>query len=346
MRKLIISVIIICLCMSTVSAMEFTAPVPPESAEKYFPEETESFGEGLWQIIQSAITNLQPSIADAAAICLSLIAVTLFISMLQGANGASKRIVELVGTITLGVLLIRPSNTLIRLGIQTVEELSEYGKLLLPVMTAALAAQGGAASSAALYTGTAFFNTLLTAGISKLIVPMVYIYIALCVTTYAIDEDILKNLRDFIKWLMTWSLKIIIYIFTGYIGITGVVSGTADASAVKAAKLAISGFVPVVGNIISDASEAILVSAGVMKSAAGIYGLLAILSVWIGPFLQIGVQYLLLKITAAICGVFGCKSSVNLIRDFSGVMGFLLAMIGTVCLLLLISTVCFMKGVT
>ena len=153
----------------------------------------------------------------------------------------------------------------------------------------------------------------------------------------------MKNLRSFVKWLMTWSLKIVLYVFTGYMGVTGVVSGTADAAAVKATKLTISGVVPVVGGIIADASEAILVSAGVMKSAAGIYGILATVAIFAGPFLKIGVQYMLLKITAAVCGVFGCKRSVEMIRDFSGVMGFLLAMVGTVCLLLLISTVCFMK---
>ena len=239
---------------------------------------------------------------------------------------------------------MQPSNALIRLGVETVEELCEYGKLLLPVMTAAMAAQGGVTASAALYTGTALFNSLLTSVVSRLIVPMLYIYLCLSVANSAIGEEVLKNLRSFVKWLMTWCLKLVLYVFTGYMGITGVVSGSADAAAIKAAKLAISGAVPVVGGILSDASETILVSAGIMKSAAGVYGLLAILAVWIGPFLQIGIQYLLLKITAAVCGVFGVKHSVSIVQDFSGAMGFLLAMTGTVCLLLLISTVCFMRG--
>ena len=66
----------------------------------------------------------------------------------------------------------------------------------------------------------------------------------------------------------------------------------------------------------------------------------------IGPFLQIGVQYLMLKLTAAISEVIGCKPIVGIIKDFSLAMGIILAMIGTVSLLFLISTVCFMKGVS
>ena len=151
-------------------------------------------------------------------------------------------------------------------------------------------------------------------------------------------------MRDFVKWLMTWGLKVILYVFTGYMGITGVITGTADAAAVKAAKLTISGVVPVVGGILSDASEAVVISAGVMKNAVGIYGLLAVVAIWITPFLQIGAMFLLLKLTAVVCSVFGVKEASDLIEDFSGAMGLLLGMTGTISLLVLISTICFMKG--
>ena len=144
---------------------------------------------------------------------------------------------------------------------------------------------------------------------------------------------------------MTWILKTILYIFTGYIGITGVVSGTADAAALKAAKLTISGVVPVVGGILSDASEAILVSAGTVKNAVGLYGLLAIAAIWIGPFLKIGIHYMLLRVTGILCSIFGGKNLSDLIQDFASAMGMLLGMTGAVCLMFLISLICFMKGV-
>ena len=212
-------------------------------------------------------------------------------------------------------------------------------------MTAAMAAQGGVTASTAIYTGTAFFDALLSSLISKLLTPMLYLLLALAAANSAVGEDVLKKLRDTMKWLMTWSLKIILYVFTGYIGITGVVSGSTDAATLKAAKLTISGMVPVVGGILSDASEAVLVSVGAVKNAAGIYGIFAILAVFLGPFLKIGAHYLMLKATAAVCGVFGSKRITDLIQDFSGAMGLVLAMTGTVCLMLMISTFCFMKGV-
>ena len=121
--------------------------------------------------------------------------------------------------------------------------------------------------------------------------------------------------------------------------------GTTDAAALKAAKVTISSVVPVVGSILSDASEAVLVSAGVMKSAAGVYGILAIMALFLEPFLRIGMHYLMMKATAALCAVFGSGGGAGLIEDFSTAMGLLLAMTSATCLLLLISTVCFLKGV-
>ena len=212
-------------------------------------------------------------------------------------------------------------------------------------MTGALAAQGGISTSAALYTATALFNSVLSSFIAKILVPMLYIYMIFCIGFRAMDEELLKNIRNFLKWLITWSIKISIYLFTGYLSITGVISGTTDASALKAAKLAVSGAIPVVGNIISDASETILVSAGVLKNAAGIYGLFVILSLWIGPFVKIGVQYLILKATSALCSGFGAKESCGLIQDFSGIMGLIVAMTATVCILFFVSIVCCLKGV-
>lgn len=346
MRKVIILLCVICLLTTTVSAMEFVAPPAPSDAQELMPDEPATFSEDLWYIIKKAVAKFQPNFSSAVRTCISLIGIVLLISIVSSFSGIGKQTVELVGSISISILLLQSSNALIRLGVTTIQEISEYAKLLLPVMTAAMAAEGAVTTSAALYTGTALFNTVLSTAITKLIVPMVYIYIVLSIANSAIGEELIKKVRDFLKWLMTWSLKIAVYLFTGYIGITGVISGTADAVSVKAAKLALSGLVPVIGNIISDASETILVSAGVMKNAVGVYGLLAIIALCIGPFIQIGLQYLLLKITGAVCSAIGTNTQVKLIDDFTTVMGFVLGITGSVCLIHLISTVCFMKGVT
>jgi len=346
MKKWPIYLAFLCCLVIPVSGMEFNAPTAPEYARPYMPEDTETFAQGLRHIITAAISALRPELADASRICIILVTSVLLLSIVNSFSNEISGPIRLVGSLVIGLLLLEPTNVLIQLGTDTVIRISEYGKMLLPVMTAAVAAQGGTTSSAVLYAGTVFFDSLLTTVIAKFTVPALYVYLCLSVAESALAHDMLTKACGFAKWLMTWSLKIILYVFTGYISITGVISGSVDASVLKATKLTVSGMVPVVGGILADASETILISAGVMKNAAGVYGIFAVIAICIGPFLQVGVQYLLLKITAAICGVFGHKPAVGLINSFKTGMGIVLAMTGTVCILLLISLVCFLKGMS
>lgn len=345
MKTLILIFLCILILAQPVSALEIEAPDVPKSGMELMPEASGGFSQGLWEMLKRAVSAIQPDVQEAASVCLLALVMVLICAMIQSFPGNTKDTADLVTTVAIGTLLLKCTHALIGLGAQTVTEMSEYGKLLLPVMTAGLAAQGGVTASAALYTGTALFNSILSGLISGILIPMVYLQLALGCAQAAIGNDALKKILDFIKWLTVWCLKIILYAFTGYMSITGVVSGTADASALKAAKLTISGVVPVVGGILSDASEAVLVGANLAKNAAGIYGMLAVLAVCITPFFRIGVHYLLLKLTAALSGVIASKRASKLLEDFSSAMGLVLAMTGSVCLLLLISTVCFLKGV-
>lgn len=324
---------------------QIAPPMVPQSGSALMPRDTTNFLEGLTDLLGKLAEHVHPELSAAAGICLSLITVILLVSICGSIPGAKMKTAEMAGAVAIGTILLQNTNTLIHLGIRTIEEMSDYGKILLGVMTSALAAQGGVTTATALYAGTALFDTVLSGLVTALLTPLVYIFLVLSTANAALGEDILKKMADFIKWLSVWLLKTILYIFTGYMGITGVISGTTDAAALKAAKLTISGVVPVVGGILSDASEAVLVSAGVMKNAAGIYGILAVLAVYLLPFLRIGCHYLLLRLTGAVCAVFGIKRCTDLINCFSTAMGLVLAMTGSVCLLQLISTVCFLKGV-
>lgn len=345
MRIFLIILLILQFLVIPTQAAEISPPVVPRDGEVYMPPQTESFSDGLLYILKIAIENFAPQFKEASGVCLSIIAVVLLVALLRDFSKESQKPIILAAVVGISALLLSGSNSLINLSLETVTTLSDYGKLLFPVMATALAAQGGTSSSAALYTGSALFSTLLSSLLSKLIVPLIYIYICLAIAWSAIGEESLKSIRDFIKWLSTWSMKIVLYIFSGYMGVTKIITGSVDASALRAAKLTISGMVPVVGKIISDSSETILVSAGIVKNGIGIYGLLAVISVLIGPFIKIGAQYLLFKVTAALCDLFGIKQISGLISDFSKAFAMALGMIGILGMMLMISTVCFMKGV-
>ena len=340
MKRILLTLAILGWLILPVQALDLTAPTVPGVKAV----EDQSFSEAVMEILGDAVARFQPDLREAAGVCMTVLAAVAALSVVSSMPG-KKYGVQLAGVVLVASVLLKPAHALISLGADTVLELSEYEKMLLPVLTAALAAQGGVGTSAALYAGTAAFNALLGSFISRGLVPVLYVYLALAVGHVATGEEMLKKLRDLIRSAAIWGLKTMLYVYTGYISITGVASGTMDASLLKAAKLTISGAVPVVGGILSDASEAVLVSAAAVKNAAGVYGLLAIISLWIGPFLRIGAHYLMVKAVGAVSGVFGVEGVTGIIDAFAAAMGLLLAMTGAVCLMLVIGTICFLRGV-
>lgn len=345
MNRLLICVFLVVHLAVPASALDIQAPLVPDSASDWMPEDTDSLGAGLGELFRRGLEAIRPDLKEAAGTSLSVIAAALVVSLLRSFSGTVTRAADTAGAAAVAALLLRSTNSLVRLGADTVTEISEYGKLLLPVMTTAMAAQGGITGSAALYAGTALFNAVLTGVIRKLLVPGIWLYLALSTANSATGEEMLKKQADFLKGSVNWVLKTLLMAFTTYLGLTGVVSGTTDAAALKAAKVTISSVVPVVGGVLSDASEAVLVSAGLLKNAAGIYGILAVLAVFLEPFLKIGCHYLVLKLTAAVCAMFCGKGMAGLTGNFCTAMGLLLAMTGAGCVMMLVSTVCFLRGV-
>ena len=344
MKPFILSFFLVLWLAVPANALELTAPEVPRSGLDAMPEDTENFGNGLRELLRNAAALLAPELKAAAHDCCRLLAAALVCSLLPLLTKRVRGISALAGTVLMASMLMAPAGTMLTCAADTLEEICEYGKLLCPVMTTALAAQGGVTASAALYTGTIGFVSALSILVSQVMLPIVAIFLALSVGYGALGEELLRRLADGAKHFLSWLLKTILILFTTYMSVTGVVSGTTDASARKAAKVAFSSAVPVVGGILSDASESVLVSVGILKNAAGVYGILAVLAVLAEPFLRLGVQYLMLKATGLVCTVLAEKRLSCLVEDFSAAMGLLLAMVASAGVLVLISTVCFMRG--
>lgn len=345
MRRVLIFVFLVILLSPPVRGMEFEAPSAPNSAAEYLPEKADSFGEGLLRVGAAAVSVLSPALSQAAQCCLRVFGALALVGLVrQLSPGLSEKSMELAGTAAVTALLLEPSASMIGLAAQTVEELREYGKLLMPVMASALAARGGVTTSGALYVGTAALDTVLGAMMSAAVEPMLWAYLALSVASAAVGGGLVGQLRDLLRWLMEWAMKLTLYLFTGYMAVTGAVSGAADAAATKAAKIAISGAVPVVGGILSDAADTVLICAGALGSGAGVWGMLTVLAIFCAPALKIGCQYLMLKATAVLGSVMGSSGSAELVGDFATGMGLVMALVSIQTVLLLVSGVCFLRG--
>jgi stage III sporulation protein AE len=192
---------------------------------------------------------------------------------------------------------------------------------------------------------TVLFSQLLIDCMDQFLIPMVYSYVVISCACAAVGNTGLDKLAGLIKSGATFLLTSILLVFVGYLTASGAIAGSVDASAVKAAKLAISRAVPVVGGILADASETVLAGAGTLKSSVGAAGMLVILAICLIPFLRLAIHYLMYKVTAALCATIAQPRLSKLIDGIGGAFGLVLGMTGAAGLVLMISLVSALKVV-
>ena len=304
-------------------------------------------GEGIGAIFQQSISYLGGYWTGAARTAGIVISITLLCMLVKllAPNGPQTA-VQVAGALAITAACAGSLQQLVGLGVQTIEELQEFSTALLPTLAAAVVATGAPTASSAIYVATVFFGSLLTLVFTSVFVPMIYAYVVAGAADAALGGDLLTRIGGLCKWVVTSGMKLLLTVYLGWLTITGIISGSADAATIKAAKLALSTAVPVVGSIISDASETVLVSASLLKNGIGVFGMLAVFSIASLPFLRIGIHYLAFKLTAAVAGSLDNGGLGKLIDVLTGAMGMLLAMTGIGALQLLFSIVCSMKAVT
>ena len=167
-------------------------------------------------------------------------------------------------------------------------------------------------------------------------VPLVGV---LCVTTLsagaALPESGLDKLADGLKKLISWLLCGAVTAFTLYLSVSGVLTGSADRAAVKAAQTAVSGAVPVVGSILAESAEMVLSAAHSLRAAIGAAGVLGVLLACLAPLVRLSVQFLLYRAAAFVSAVSGVKPLERLLEQLGDAFALVLGMTAACAALLL-----------
>ena len=358
MKKLCWMLVTIFLLTVTVHAAQL-----PEELEDALPKDAARLLEGRDYAAEDALSGgiaallsqaagqvksvLRQRLRGAAAVLLTalLCGVVSGIRRGSGAKGGPD-VTLMAGGLSVTLLTAGSLDTLAGLGVQTIDQMAVFSKALLPTLAAVTAAAGAAATASVHQVTTVFFVDILLQLIHQLLLPMVYLYMGVLGAGAMLSDGRLSGIAGALKKTVTWVLSTALLLFTLYLSVVRVISGTADSAAIKLTKTAISGTVPVVGGILSDAAETILAGAGMLKGTVGVFGMLAVLAICIQPFLQLGIQYLLYKLAAFLAATAAPEGLCKLIDGLGGTFGLLLGMTGACAMLLLVSVLSSVAAVT
>lgn len=323
--------------------------LPKEALERmgdYQIGDTDGFSAQVRGILDGALEDSGSVIRSAISVGIQIMMIVLFAAAMHAiGRGRTAEVTTLAAVLAISLLGMNRISGVYTRTQETVDSMTAFSAFLFSSLAATTAATGAVGTSSSMYVVTAGICGMLSGILQRLIFPAISCYLALSVTGYALEEDGLRQFGDGIKQLISMLLKFVVILFTAYLSITGVIRGTADSAAIRAAKLTISTAVPVVGSMIADASETILVSAGLLRSGIGVFGLLGVLAMSVAPFLEVGIGYLTMKLTAAAAGVISEKQLSGVISALAGALGLVTAVAGVCTLLIVIGCVCFMQVV-
>ncbi len=292
----------------------------------------DSFAQGAAEIVKVSLAELGGKVRGGIRSGVLLLGTALACGLAQTAReelgGGGLDVTRLAGVSAVTAIAAADVSALLGLGSQALKDMDAFSKLLLPTVTAACAAAGKPAAAAARQAAVLLFLGLLLTLADRFILPLVYAYVAAQAAGAAMGNGGLKRLGGLLKWIATGLLSLLVTGFVLYLSITGAVAGNADVMVQKAAKTAISGMIPVVGGILSDAAEAVVAGAGILRGTVGVTGLLAVLAICLTPFLRLGAQYLVYKVAAALTSTILPGPIADLIDSIGSAFALVLAMVG------------------
>lgn len=217
--------------------------------------------------------------------------------------------------------------------------LCDFSRALLPCVAAASAASGQAVSGAARYAASSLFMDVLLSLGTNLVLPLIGAYVAAAAARAALPAGAMGGPVKLIKWVCVTALTGLCTVFTLYLSVTGAVSARTDALAGTVMKTVVSGSLPVVGKIISDAAGSYLAGVSLLRSAVGAAGLAVVLAVCVGPVLSLGAHYLCFKAAACLAEPFAPGRLAELLGDLGAAFGMALGLVGSGGAMLFISLV-------
>ena len=283
--------------------------------------------QGVSALLNGAKAALHSGLKSALGSAFLIASACLLLSFLQTfAKSAGiqlpGKVCELTGTTVILLLALEENGTLLSLCERTVSRLETFTELLTTVFAIASAAAGRPASAAATAGAAMLFSNVILTLSLRLFLPAVTLYLLLVYGGAVAENGTLRQAAAVGKWAVTTFFKVFLTSYFAYLTFTSLVSGSADAAAVKTAQ-SLSSTVPLVGSVIAGASETILSGAALLRAGVGFFGFLGAAAICLTPFLQ-GVCHLLvfrvLSVFAASFAEGGTKTMLDGLADAYGML--------------------------
>jgi stage III sporulation protein AE len=225
--------------------------------------------------------------------------------------------------------------------------LSETFSALVPTLTALISVGSGGGAAAVSGAGMSFSLGLISGVLAECLLPLSAMIFASSITssvdTLGVTEGAVKGIRGLFGFLVGLSSLVIVAIF----GAQTFIAVSADNLALKSAKYAVSGMIPVVGGAVSGTLSALISGVKLLSATVGTVSVFALLFVVITPVAKLLFLRLCLWVSISVASFSGGGAGVRLFTSLRSALDTLVAILvssSLVCLLEVIIVTVSIRG--
>ncbi len=287
-----------------------------------------SFGDLLLSFAGELLGRVTENITVLITVVGIVYVTSLMLSVYEPDHAAWGEAAMLAVVAVIAVPIVRD---VIQIASMTADTMGEMTALMLSSIPA-LATMGMTAGSGMFLLITQVVGVLL----KTVFLPLSLLYGALGITDVISVRFRVEGVKNMVRSIFNWGLGIMMIVFTCVSSVSGALSGSFTSAGSKTLKYLAGSMVPVVGRYLSESADMVFASANLMKNAAGIGIMAALLVLCLLPFAKMIAYVLLYRLAGVLIQPVAsdriCKLLTAAGDTLSMLMG-LSALMGVMCIM-------------
>lgn len=298
---------------------------------------------GLLSEISAAVSGKGGEILSFLLLCIGS-AVLICVAAHCTADASLSGLMEGLSAAMMGTLIFDPLRECALAAVRMLSDAAAFFGAAAPVFHSITLAAGGAQSAAAGAMGAQITLYVVQLFFSELVMPIVSVIFALgLVCTLGDEGAALASLADSVRRTFLWLLGLGSTLLGAALSLQTVLSASADTTAMRAAKYAASGLLPLVGGAVSASLSTLSAGLSFVKTTAGISVVAALLLLCAPLILQLLFYRFCLDASSHFAELLGTRGAGRMLAAFRGAMDALIAVCAISSVLFLLQSVLFLR---
>lgn len=233
-------------------------------------------------------------------------------------------------------VLIKAFWDMSQLTMDTLGQVLNFMKVLLPAYFVAATFAAGSITAAGFYELTLILITVIQWVLKYLLLPGVNLYVLFLLLNHLAKEEYLSKMADLLHLMISWVLKTLLGAVIGIQTVQCLIMPAVD-SLKNTLLHKTSGAIPVIGNVFNAVSEVVVGSAVLVKNAVGVAGLIAVLIICLMPLVKLVIGTFMYKLLSAVIQPISDKRMIDCIASIGDGAALLVQILFTAGALFLIT---------